>query len=154
MTRIRIPTRIALCALLATGVLAGGSTAADTRLHAFMDGASVVPGPGDPDGHARLTLTLRPSSRRVCYDLRKTKLETVQGLHIHVGRTGTTGGHFVDLITAPKGAGRGRITGCARDVPPRRIAALRAKPGNYYANLHTRRYPDGAVRGQLSRRGP
>jgi hypothetical protein len=58
----------------------------------------------------------------------------------------------VAFFGSPKGAGRGRITGCARNVSRTRIDQILRNPGRYYANLHTRTYPGGAVRGQLSTR--
>jgi hypothetical protein len=153
MTRVRIAP-VLCAAIVAVAVLAAGSTAADTKLYAFMDGKSEVPKKGDADGHARITLTLRPSSKQVCYDIRLTKLQTPQAAHVHRGRKGEAGPVFIALFASPRGAGKGKITGCARNVPASKINALKARPAGYYANIHTKSYPDGAVRGQLSTTRP
>ena len=78
----------------------------------------------------------------------------VTGAHLHLGQAGSNGPVVLDL-----GAGLGpseiRVDAVAADlVGPlagRDLLALvnELAAGNVYVNLHTARYPDGELRGQL-----
>jgi hypothetical protein len=41
--------------------------------------------------------------------------------------------------------------GCARNQPAATLRKIVRTPGNYYVNVHTAKFPDGAARGQLER---
>jgi hypothetical protein len=41
------------------------------------------------------------------------------------------------------------IGGCVKNVDRGLIAKINQNPKRYYVNIHTRGYPDGAIRGQL-----
>ncbi|HUR85808.1 MAG TPA: CHRD domain-containing protein [Solirubrobacteraceae bacterium] len=150
MTRARIAAVLATAAA-AAAVLASGSPAASPKLYAFMDGEAETR-QGDTDGHARIGFTFDRGARRVCFDLRKFKLETPTRAHIHKGRKDKDGPIVVTLFEKPTGAGRGKVTGCASNVPRTTIDRILARPGDYYANVHTATYPAGSVRGQLTTR--
>jgi hypothetical protein len=150
MTRLRIA--LALPAALAlVAVLAPAAPAATSKLYAFMDGKFETSG-GDTDGHARIGLSFDRAKGRVCYDLRKFKLETPAAMHIHRGRKGKDGPIVVTLISKPTGAGRGKVTGCVSGVARTTIDKILASPAAYYANVHTAAFPSGSVRGQLTTR--
>jgi hypothetical protein len=150
MTKTRAATALA-AALAAVAVSAPSSPAATTKLYAFLDGAAET-GPGDPDGHARIALTFDRARRRVCFDLRKFRIETPTAAHIHRGVKGKDGPDVIALFTRPTGAGRGRVTGCATNVSRAAMDAVTARPARYYVNVLTAAYPEGSVRGQLTRR--
>jgi hypothetical protein len=150
MTRIRIAIALS-AALVAGAVLTTSSSAATTKLYAFMDGKLETHG-GDTDGHARIGITFDRSRGRVCYDLRKFKLETAAAAHIHKGRKGKAGPVVVTFFTKPTGAGKGKVTGCVNGVSRATIDKILAKPSDYYANVHTAAFPSGSVRGQLTTR--
>ena len=150
MTRVRIAVAVP-AALALAAVLAPSAPAATSKLYAFMDGASEVTA-GDPDGHARIGLTFDRAKGRVCYDLRKVKLETATAMHLHRGGKGKDGPHVVELFEKPTGAGKGKVTGCVTGVKRTTIDQILAKPSAYYVNLHTAKYPKGSVRGQLTTR--
>jgi hypothetical protein len=150
MTRVRVAIALTAALALAT-VLATSSSAATTKLYAFMDGRFETRG-GDTDGHARIGITFDRAKGRVCYDLRKFKLETAAAAHIHRGRKGKDGPIVLTLFKTPTGAGKGKVTGCANGISPATIDKILARPADYYANVHTADYPSGSVRGQLTKR--
>jgi hypothetical protein len=150
MTRLRIARALSASLALAA-VLAPAAPAATSKLYAFMDGKLETRG-GDTDGHARIGISFDRAKGRVCYDLRKFKLETPAAMHIHRGRKGKDGPIVVTLISKPTGAGRGKVTGCASGVSRATIDKILASPAAYYANVHTADFPSGSVRGQLTKR--
>ena len=151
MSAVRIAIAIAAAAV-AAAVLAGAAPAATSnKLYAFMDGEAETRD-GDTDGHARIAITFNRGEGRVCFDLRKFKLETAAMAHIHSGRKGKDGPIVVTLFGKPTGAGRGKVTGCADDIPRTTMNRILARPSAFYANVHTARYPSGSVRGQLTTR--
>jgi hypothetical protein len=150
MTRLRIAIALPVALALAA-VLAPAAPAAGSKLYAFMDGKFETRG-GDTDGHARIGLSFDRAKGRVCYDLRRFKLETPQAMHIHRGRKGKDGPIVVTLISKPTGAGRGKVTGCVSGVSRTTIDKILASPAAYYANIHTAGFPSGSARGQLTKR--
>jgi CHRD domain len=135
---------ILLCALLAAVVIPmvalGGGT--KTRsLHATLTGKAETPA-GDPDGVG--TAEVKITGRRVCWELKVGKIGKPNAAHIHKGGKGTSGPVVVPFGGAYKA--KGCINAKAGDV-----AAILARPGRYYVNVHNAKYPAGAVRGQLAR---
>jgi hypothetical protein len=152
MTRVRVVLVLVLATASAAGaVLASSAAGATKSLYAFMDGRFETGG-GDTDGHARIGITFDRGRGRVCFDLRKFKLETPLAAHIHRGRKGKTGPIVVTFFSKPPGAGRGKVTGCVNGVARTTIDKILANPAGYYANVHTQTYPAGSVRGQLTTR--
>jgi hypothetical protein len=148
MTRIRIV--IAWCvAISVLAVLAAVSSAADTTLRATMSGSQEKP-KGDPDGTGTAVLTLK--SKQVCYVIRPQNAGTTFSAgHIHTGKKGVAGPIFINLFTKPKKLKSGKLSGCSPTVKPADLAKVKAKPANYYVNIHNAKYPAGAVRGQLKK---
>ena len=96
----------------------------------------------------------------VCYGFTLRRADTPTVVHIHKGRAGQTGDPVITFANVPKGkdgapsGDPGASSGCKVLTDAGEIAALvriKAKPYRYYVNIHTEKYPDGAVRGQLSR---
>lgn len=148
-------TRIALAtgsAIIAAAAMAVPSSAATQRFYATLGGAQEVPSKGDSDGTASVTLTVS-GDKGICYVIRPRKLETPQAAHIHTGRKGKAGGILLDLFTKAKAPRDGRISGCAR-ITAAQLEQLVARPSGFYVNLHTKKFPGGAVRGQLTKTKP
>ncbi len=152
MTRLRVAITLAAALCGAGAAVAGTTAAAATKsLYAFMDGRFETSG-GDTDGHARIGIAFDRARGRVCFDLRKFKLDTPIAAHIHRGRKGKDGPIIVTFFQKPTGAGRGKVTGCVNGVARTTIDKILARPAGYYANVHTATYPSGSVRGQLTTR--
>ena len=122
------------------------AAAADMHAKATLSGAAEVPGPGDPDGGGAAQVTLNSDKNEVCYDLTVTKIDEATAAHIHEGAMGKDGPVKVGLDT-PKG---GAAKGC-KSADAAVVKDMMANPANYYVNVHSKDFPKGAVRGQLSK---
>ena len=147
MTRTRI--LIAFCAAIAVlAAMAAVSSAADKKLYSTMTGKQETPA-GDRDGVGTAVLTFK--SNKVCFDIRPKKAGlTFAAGHIHAGKAGAAGDVVIPLFTTPKKVKSGKLTGCSGTVKSTVLNKVRAKPANYYVNIHNAKYPAGAIRGQLN----
>ena len=111
-----------------------------------MRGANEAPATGDPDGAGSAVVRLRRDDAQVCYRLTVQNIQLPSvGAHIHRGGAGGSGG-IVIPFAAP--GDNGVSSGCAT-VDRALIDEILANPANFYANVHTRDFPGGAVRAQL-----
>ncbi len=105
-------------------------------------------GAGDPDGSGLATLTVNPGQEEVCYELSVEGITLPAiGAHIHVGAAGENGPVVVPL-TPPDASGVS--SGCAEVSRELALEIIR-NPENYYVNVHTSDFENGAIRGQLSK---
>jgi CHRD domain len=141
----------------------GDMTASRQSWTAYLNGQAEVDGDGDdagdPDAKGS-AMFLQIDERTVCYGFALRGADTPTVVHIHKGKVGENGPPVVMFANAPKDASGapsgdpGASSGCKTTEDPAEIAALRRirrNPSNYYVNFHTQSFPDGAVRGQLSR---
>ena len=100
---------------------------------------------GDLDGSGLVRLTVDPASREICYDFQLSNLSMPLMAHIHRGPEFGIGPSVVTLFTGPGG----ELHDC---VPwtEKRLAEIVARPSDFYVNLYTTEFPDGALRGQLA----
>ena len=109
-------------------------------LTATLTGAAEVGG-GDPDGMGMAELTINPGQGVICYDISATNIGPVTGVHIHEAPVGVSG----PVV-------RALSFGSDCVVVSRELAQdILMNPADYYVNVHTGMFPNGAVRGQLSR---
>jgi hypothetical protein len=106
-----------------------------------------VPGPGDPDGRGRATVTINQGQDQVCYELTVSNIAAVTAAHIHRGARGVAGPPVVMLEPV---AAQGPSKGCV-SAPADVIKEIRRNPAGFYVNVHNAEFPDGAVRGQLTK---
>jgi CHRD domain len=104
-------------------------------------------GAGAPGGGGQAILRLQGD--RITFQLRWHGIGAPTMGHVHAGAAGTAGPVAVALFegTLPDG-----VTAASGGVPvPDRATRdrLRADPGAFYVNLHTAKFPSGAIRGQL-----
>jgi hypothetical protein len=132
------------------GVLALPAGAGDVASYEVsLDGASEVPGPGDPDGSAMVRLDLGTVSNEVCVnELTITGVDSPTLFHIHRGPVGVAGPIVVDLVPALTS-----VPYCAT-IDPALMAELITTPEEFYLNIHNEAFPAGAVRGQLPSQTP
>jgi hypothetical protein len=148
------------CVVVVAAALGAGSAAAvgGKTLTATLTGAAEVPGPGDLDGTGTAEITINPGLKSVCYTVSWENLDApVWGGHIHVGDAGTAGGIVVTLFGGPilprtDFPGTHTVSECVTtSVSSAQLADIIDNPSGYYVNLHTDLFPDGAIRGQLTK---
>jgi CHRD domain len=147
----RIAVLSALAALAAVVALPSLSPGAATLLHAKLKGSQEVPGPGDADAKGGIDVSLKAKKKKVCFTLEYRKLDggAVAG-HIHKGKKGVAGAIKVELFEVdPPLSEEGSFEACQKNVKRKLIRKIKRRPENYYVNIHTPPYPEGAIRGQL-----
>jgi hypothetical protein len=139
---------IALVALstLLLGAMQVGLNAHEIVLKTGLKGDREVPGPGDEDGSGRARIRVDDEEGKVCYRVTFEKVGRVQAAHIHKGRKGTAGDVVVTLWEGSEGS---PATGCV-DVQAAVAERIQNYPRRFYVNVHTKAYPDGAMRGNLT----
>ena len=127
--------------------IAGRNT---TELQAKMKGQNEVPGPGSKKGKGEIHVFVKPTKKKLCYAFEVSKLDPLIEGHIHKGTADVAGPVKVPLFQDTEGLnGTGSYEGCVKQVKKKLLKKIAAKPEKYYANIHTKAYPDGAIRGQL-----
>lgn len=135
-------------ALLAFGisVVAQHDTHGGRPLTTTLSGAAEVPGPGDTDGSGTATITLNPGQNQVCFELTVSNIAPATAAHIHVGPSDKAGPVVVGLTAPTNGSSKGCVS-----LDQEKIKAIIKTPAAYYVNVHNAEFPNGAVRGQLSK---
>jgi CHRD domain len=126
--------------------------AAVRTFEASLSGADEVPGPGDPNGSGAAQVKINVRKERVCFTLGVLDITLPAGAaHIHQGAAGVAGDIVVTLKPPVEvaGTGIGLASGCVRNQARSLLRDIKNNPDQYYVNVHTEDFPDGAVRGQL-----
>ena len=146
----------AAAALLLTAC--GGSGATSTRSAApgakasrpsvkyvvKMTGRAETPA-GAPNGVGAAVIALHDSVNKVCWRFSHLHgFVSATYAHIHHGAKGKSGPIVIPLSTASKLHHGGCVTASAT-----LLAAIAKDPSAYYVNIHSAKYPQGAVRAQL-----
>lgn len=105
--------------------------------------ATLQPAVAGATGSGSASFTIRRGKGELCYTLTVTGLTNVTAAHIHRVSTGDV----VVPLTAPTS---GSTSGCVT-VAKALLQEIVSKPGAFYVNVHTQTYPNGQIRGNLSR---
>ncbi|MCC6346891.1 MAG: CHRD domain-containing protein [Nitrospirales bacterium] len=125
---------------------------------AKLTGDEVVP-PVKTDAKGEATLHMDKDGKKLDYTVTASNIENVTAAHIHMGKKGENGPPVAPLTVEKK---KGKTSGTiakgalsAKDL----MGSLKGKTlhdliteienGNAYVNVHTEKYPDGEIRGQL-----
>jgi CHRD domain len=137
---------------LVLGIVAPvGAQGGDSALFTVMTGAKEVDstgakGLGDRNGRGSFSATL--DGRQLCYGIQVKNLDD-DPVASHIHRAGkNAAGPVVQELDAPATGDPGASSDCVR-VSRSLARGLRRSPGKYYVNVHTAKFPNGAVRGQL-----
>ena len=136
--------KIAWVAAGLTVALAGTITAAQAEMikfHADLTAAQATP-PTDSKGMGTAEVTVDTDTKKVSWT---TKIDGLTGdakaAHIHgPAAVGETAPPEIDMSNA--------ITEGSADITEAQIADIKA--GKTYVNVHTAKFPDGEIRGQLA----
>jgi hypothetical protein len=155
-SRFRRAAAAIVAATLLTITLVGPVAAQPYRVFVVpLTGAQEVcasPGtPGtcaDQNAIGLAILRISPTTDRVCFRVLWAGIDgTVWGGHIHgPALPGTNAGVVVPLFMRDLPGSFGTTSGCLTDADADAIVAF---PRQYYVNIHSTVYPDGAIRGQL-----
>ncbi len=121
------------------------------KLSATLSGANEVPGPGDPDGKGTATVSITRGASgtgTICFKIDASGITLpAAAAHIHMGEKGKAGPVVVPF--APPDA-KGTVSGCTSGVDRELIEYILTEPAEFYVNVHTSDFPNGALRGQLT----
>jgi hypothetical protein len=148
MSRTRIAVSLCIATLSTVALVAVSSAATSTKYSASLSGAQEVPA---NSSKATGTATITVTGKRLCYVITSKNLREVpQAAHIHSARKGRSGAVYVTLFAKATPLKNGKVTGCVTTTATK-LKAIAAKPSAFYPNLHTKKYPSGALRGQLKK---
>jgi hypothetical protein len=134
---------LAVGVLVAVGSAVVASAAAVPTYTVHMTGSQEIP-KGSPKGKGTFLYQLKTGSGRLCYSLKWSGIGTPFAAHVHKAPRGTEGVVVIPLSTSAPVA----HSGCVK-VKKSLLLAIKKHPGNYYVNVHTKKYMGGAIRGQL-----
>ena len=129
------------------------------ELSATLDGANIVP-PVKTDAKGKATFMLSQDRSLLFYTVTVSAIENVTVAHIHMGKKGENGAPIA--LIAIKANKKGKENGTlaegsigAEDL----MSSFKGKTvwelyeqltnGDNYINIHTEKYPDGEIRGQI-----
>ena len=113
---------------------------------ADLAGATGTEAAGDADGRGRAVVHTRQGRDEVCMALAASGIGPVTSAHLHVG---TVGGNGRVVATFPElvAGSPARCVAVADEV----IKTIRKDPAQFYVDVHTSEFPNGAIRGQLTK---
>ena len=132
-------------AVLLAAAFAPALAAQRADLSVTLTGLQVFPGPGDADGTGTVEIRVEPNNDRLCWNLYARQIDAATGAHIHRGVAGNAGPPVITLTT-PDASGRSQ--GCAT-VDQALAREMSTRAHQFYLNVHTAAFPEGAIRGQL-----
>jgi len=142
-------TIVAVTTAASALALAGCETvgaAVGEGMTATLSGAQEVPQPGDPDGRGMAEFTTVDRTDNFCYEVSVSNIQPATAAHIHRGAPGVAGPPVITLDAPTDGESNGCLS-----VESALIDEIERNPGGFYVNVHNAEFPNGAVRGQLTR---
>jgi hypothetical protein len=134
---------------------------APARIVVDLTGDQVVPSvQTSATGTFTLLLEASPTGFNISYTLDVSNIADVSAAHIHLGAAGANGDVIVPLFTGPTKTGSftgtlasGSITEADLTGPMKgktfQDLASSVLAGQTYVNVHTNKYPNGEIRGQI-----
>jgi hypothetical protein len=139
--------------VLAAGIVAatGYSSAGGAATHLYpvvraaLNGRTGPP-KGDPNGSGTAVVKLSTKTRKACWTISIHGIKKPLSAHVRKAPPGKIG-----PVIIPLGA-RFSPTGCV-SLPRKSIIAVETQPRGFYVDVLTRKYLNGALRGQLRAAG-
>jgi hypothetical protein len=156
MRNLRVPLFIFLTNVLFVSL---GAAATEHSFKAELSGSNVIP-PVKTMTKGEATFMPGKDGKNLTYKLTVKDVENVTAAHIHDGTPGKNGPPVAMLFAGPKKTGKfsgvlseGTITGrkLMTSLKGKSIDSLikMIKDGKAYVNVHTEKYPEGEIRGQI-----
>ena len=140
--RARLLVAAATVAVVVPVTAMASSAMMSPVVSAKLLGKNEVP-KGSATGSGLAVVHLDAAKGTVCWTFAKVvKIGKPLAAHIHKAKPGASGPIVVPFGGAYKAKG---CTKASKTV----ITAIEEHPGSYYVNIHTAKYPAGAIRGQL-----
>ena len=151
-------TALAITAGLTVNTIANAGHT-NSVLEAELNGKAEVH-KGDPNGRGEAyVFGIDGDTTTLCYVLLVSKIQLEElAAHIHLGQP-EENGPFVAFLAGPAG---GDAADCLTEFEPGKfnsellgdseagiVQQILSSPEDYYINVHNKRYPAGAIRGQL-----
>jgi hypothetical protein len=107
-----------------------------------------VPQAGDRGMSGAGTVRIDAASGQVCpnVDITKPQGTAIMAAHIHRGAAGANGPVVIPFQSDAEGIKDDCVT-----ADPALVTEIQQQPQAFYVNVHTGQYPNGAIRGQLTR---
>ena len=143
------PSAIVLTTFASLTVCGGSASAQTAQFFAVLDGGNEAAG-GDPNGQGVASIMLAGAGE-ICFSILMRRINAPNAAHIRRGRPGVAG-PIVITLTKPTGTAIATTftsVGCLTRQDTAVLNELRSTPQNFYVNVHTGPFPDGAIRGQL-----
>jgi hypothetical protein len=120
------------------------SSASVPTITVHMKGSLEVMPTGAPKGTGTFKYQDVVSQGLLCYSMTYSHIDTTIASHIHKAKAGVAGNVVIPLsATSPISK-----SGCVK-ASKSLLTAIEKHPSQYYVNVHTKKYPGGAIRGQL-----
>jgi hypothetical protein len=139
---MRKPIAILLTTIVGILVVASVAMAASKTITVKMDGKQESPA-ASTTGTGSAKITLDDTKGQVCFKLSWSGIGNPSAAHIHKAVKGKAGPVVIPLFS-----GTPKKSSCV-SASKSLVAAIVKKPSSYYVNVHTAKFPNGAVRGQL-----
>jgi CHRD domain len=102
-------------------------------------------GAGDANGKGSFSAII--DGRKLCYGITVANIGDPLAAHIHKGAR-TSNGDVIVPLKQPKAGDPGASSQCV-NVPDSFRDDFSANPRQFYVNVHNRKFPNGAIRGQV-----
>jgi len=150
------PTKIMVIAFAAVAAMAQPAVADDSTgtgaeeaayFAGSLSGSNEVPEAGDRNGDALAFMSIKGNEVSFAIRFKGIKAPTAGG--IHQGAKGTDGDVKIPFVTKTLPNGQTSVTGTVQVKDQQVLDGLRANPGDFYFDLSDRKFPKGALRGQV-----
>ena len=142
----RILTAVAGAAMIAGAGTSGAALAA--TFTAMLSGDHEVSG-GDRDGWGRARIRVDDALNTLCVDLEVRSIGRVQSVAVYRGRAGQNGDPVVNL---DRPGGDNDANDCD-GIGDTLADEIQRNPADFYVQVRTDEFPNGAIRGQLGPSG-
>ena len=144
--RLKISALVVAAAAFAALAVPAIGAGDDAERQAKHKGKDEVPGPGDKDGTGEVQLETKIAKSKLCYLVEFKDIGVATAAHVHKGAKGDDGKIVIPLFEEETAS---PAEDCVKVESERKLKKLVKNPADFYANVHSEEFPDGAIRGQL-----